>query len=161
LTDRAFSRTLALRDLAEQSTGRRPDMRGKVIAAVAACSAIAACSAVVAPLAVAGEGATKSITITENEWGIHGVPKTIKAGTSLTVTVTNKGGMPHELVLEKGKCAKQCALVIGGKKAEIEGLKPGVTKSATWKIMKPGVYTFTCRVPGHWMAGMRKSFTVT
>jgi uncharacterized cupredoxin-like copper-binding protein len=135
-------------------------MRGKVIAAVAACAAVAAFSAVVAPLALAGEGAAKSVSITESEWGIGGVPKIVKAGTSLVVSVTNKGGIKHELVLEKGNCAKQCALVLSGQKAEIEGLKPGATKTATWTIAKPGLYTFTCRVPGHWKAGMKKTFKV-
>jgi uncharacterized cupredoxin-like copper-binding protein len=135
-------------------------MRGKAIAAVAACAAIGALSAVAAPLALAEEGAAKAIKITENEWGIVGVPKTVKAGTPMKVTVTNKGGVVHELVLEKGNCAKQCALVFGGHKAEIEGVKPGTTKTATWTISKPGLYTFTCRIPGHWKAGMKKTFKV-
>lgn len=135
-------------------------MRGEAIAAVAACACTVATAAVAAPLALAEESATNSVKITENEWVIHGVPKSVKAGTPLKVTVTNKGGVVHELVLEKGNCAKQCALVIGGHKAEIEGVKPGATKSAMWTITKPGLYTFTCRVPGHWMAGMKKTFKV-
>jgi uncharacterized cupredoxin-like copper-binding protein len=131
-------------------------VRIRIFAAVAACAAIAA------PLALAGGGTqTQNLRLTESEWGIHGVPKTIKAGTPIHITVTNKGGVPHELVLEKGTCAKECPLRIGGHSAEIEGVKPGVTKSAVWTITKPGRYTFTCRVPGHWKAGMRQTFTVT
>jgi uncharacterized cupredoxin-like copper-binding protein len=134
-------------------------MRGKVIAALAAC-AVAACTAVAAPFALANEGAAKSINITESEWGIKGVPTTVKAGTPLLVTVTNKGGIKHELVLENGNCIKQCAVVIKGQKAELEHIKPGTSKSATWTITKPGLYTFTCRVTGHWKAGMHKTFKV-
>ena len=130
-------------------------MRGKAFFAVAACAAV------VAPLALAETGSAKYVKITESEWGISGVPKNLQAGAALHVAVTNEGSVVHELVLEKGNCAKQCAVVVGGRKAEIEGIKPGATKTATWTITKPGVYTFTCRVPGHWKAGMHKTFVVT
>jgi uncharacterized cupredoxin-like copper-binding protein len=129
-------------------------MRGKIFAVVVACAAL------MAPLALAGEGAAQYVKINESEWGITGVPKKLRAGAVLHVAVTNQGNVVHELVLEKGNCAKQCAVVIRGHKAEIEGIKPGATKTATWTITRPGTYTFTCRVPGHWMAGMRKTFAV-
>jgi uncharacterized cupredoxin-like copper-binding protein len=129
-------------------------MRVKIFAAVALCAAVAA------PLALA-EGGVKTVRITESEWGIGGVPQTLKSGTKVHISVTNTGKLPHELVLEKANCAKQCAVLIAGHKAEIEHVKPGMTKSAVWTIAKPGKYTFTCRVPGHWMAGMRKTFTVS
>jgi uncharacterized cupredoxin-like copper-binding protein len=66
----------------------------------------------------------------------------------------------HELALEKGDCAKQCVVKLAGHNAELENLAPGVTKSAVWTIVKPGRYTFTCRRPGHWKAGMHRTFTV-
>jgi uncharacterized cupredoxin-like copper-binding protein len=129
-------------------------MFGKVVVAVAACAVLAT------PFAHAQSG-VKELNISETEWGIAGVPKTIKAGTQLQITVTNKGGVLHELVLENGNCAKQCAIKVGGRNAELENLAPGKSKSAVWKITKAGTYTFTCRKPGHWKAGMRKTFTVT
>ena len=129
-------------------------MFGKVIVAAAACAVIAT------PLAVAKNGVT-TIQITENEWGIAGVPATVKADTQLRITATNKGGVLHELVLENGNCLKQCAVKLGGHNAELENLAPGSSKSAVWTITKPGTYTFTCRKPGHWKAGMRKTFVVT
>ena len=128
-------------------------MRIRIIAAVAACAAVTA------PLALAGGGA-KSLSIHESEWGITGVPTIVKAGTPIRVTVTNKGGMAHELVLENGGCTKQCAVKIGGHNAELENLAPGTSKSAIWTISKPGTYTFTCRKPGHWKAGMHTTFKV-
>jgi uncharacterized cupredoxin-like copper-binding protein len=128
-------------------------MRRIVVAAVVACAGVAT------PLALA-QGGVKSIQITENEWGIAGVPSVVKAGTRLHIIVTNKGGIGHELVLEKGNCAKQCAVKLNGRSAELENLAPGSSKSVVWTIAKPGRYTFTCRKPGHWKAGMRKTFTV-
>jgi uncharacterized cupredoxin-like copper-binding protein len=128
-------------------------MRARIIAALAVCSAVAA------PLALASGGA-KSMNIAESEWGITGVPSVIKAGTPLRVTVTNKGGVQHELVLENGGCIKQCAIKLRGHNAELENIAPGASKSAVWTIVKPGTYTFTCRKPGHWKAGMRKTFIV-
>jgi uncharacterized cupredoxin-like copper-binding protein len=121
--------------------------------------AVAALAAVAAPLALASTGA-REMHITESEWGIAGVPPTIKAGTPLKITVTNKGGVAHELVLENGNCARQCAVRLAGRNAELENLAPGMSKSAVWMITKPGRYTFTCRKPGHWKAGMRKTFVV-
>ena len=44
--------------------------------------------------------------------------------------------------------------------AEKQNLAPGTSKSAIWTISKPGTYTFTCRKPGHWKAGMHNTFTV-
>jgi uncharacterized cupredoxin-like copper-binding protein len=129
-------------------------MFGKVIVAVAACALVAA------PITFAQSG-VKDVQITESEWGIAGVPVSVKADTSLRITVTNRGGVPHELVLENGNCVKQCAVKIKGHNAELENLAPGSSKSAVWKITKPGRYTFTCRKPGHWKAGMRKTFIVT
>jgi len=128
-------------------------MFGKAIVAVAACAFIAA------PLAL-GQTGVRDVKITEAEWGISGVPTTVKAGTKLHVTVTNKGGILHELVLENGNCVKQCAVQLGGHNAELENLAPGTSKSAVWVLSRPGKYTFTCRKPGHWKAGMRKTFTV-
>ena len=121
---------------------------------------VAASALVVAPSALAGEGKSEYAKIKESEWGISGVPKSIKAGAALHVAVTNEGSVVHELVLEKGNCVKQCAVVVRGHNAEIEGIKPGLTKTAMWTITRPGTYTFTCRVPGHWKAGMHKTFTV-
>ena len=128
-------------------------MFGKVIGAVAACTIVTA------PIALAQSG-VRDVQITESEWGIAGVPLTVKAGTQLRVTVTNQGGVPHELVLENGNCFKQCVVKLRGRNAELENLAPGTSKSTVWKITKPGRYTFTCRKPGHWKAGMRKTFTV-
>ncbi|MDX6399486.1 MAG: hypothetical protein QOF27_92 [Gaiellaceae bacterium] len=129
-------------------------MRRRLLAAVTACAAVAV------PLALP-QGKTTTLRLTENEWGITGVPATVKAGTKLMVSVANHGGVVHELVLENGDCARQCVVKLAGHNAELENLAPGVTKSAVWTITKPGRYSFTCRRPGHWKAGMHYTFTVS
>jgi uncharacterized cupredoxin-like copper-binding protein len=130
-------------------------MRSRFLATVTACAAVAAI-----PLAMP-QGKTATLRLTESEWGITGVPATVAAGTKLAVSVTNHGAVMHELVLEKGGCVKQCAVQLAGRNLELENLSPGATKSAVWTILKPGTYTFTCRKPGHWKAGMHQTFVVT
>jgi uncharacterized cupredoxin-like copper-binding protein len=129
-------------------------MQSRLLATVTACAAVAV------PLAMP-QGKTTTLRLTETEWGIQGVPATVKAGTKLAISVTNRGGVLHELVLEKGDCAKQCVVKLAGHNAELENLAPGTTKAAVWTITKPGRYTFTCRRAGHWQAGMHKTFTVS
>ena len=130
-------------------------MRSRVLATVTACAAVAA-----VPLAMP-EGKTATLRLTESEWGIAGVPASVAAGSKLVVSVSNRGAVVHELVLEKAGCVKQCAVQAGGRKLELENLAPGATKSAVWTILKPGKYSFTCRRPGHWKAGMHRTFLVT
>jgi uncharacterized cupredoxin-like copper-binding protein len=129
-------------------------MRRRLLATVTACAAVAV------PLALPN-GKTTTLRLTENEWGITGVPATVKSGTNLAISVTNHGDVVHELVLERGDCAKQCVVKLAGHNAELENLAPGMTKSAVWTITKPGRYTFTCRKAGHWKAGMHRTFTVS
>lgn len=131
-------------------------MRGKVIAA----AVVAAAAAIGAPIALAEEGAATSVKITLSEWEISKVPKTVKAGTPMKLTVSNTGSVAHELVLEKAGCAKECPVTIKGHHAEVEGVKPGKSKTVTWTITKPGNYAFTCRLKGHFEAGMKKTFKV-
>ena len=106
------------------------------------------------PLAIP-HGKAATLRLTRPEWGITGVPGTVEAGTTLAISVTNHGRVVHELVLEKGDCAKQCVVKLAGHNAELENLAPGMTKSAVWTIVKPGRYTFNSRrKPGHWNAGI-------
>jgi len=132
-------------------------MRGKVIAVAAV---VAAFAVVGAPVVVAEEGKSQVVKITLSEWGISKVPKTVKAGTPMKLTVSNTGSVAHELVLEKAGCAKECPVTIKGHHAEVEGVKPGKSKTVTWTITKPGNYAFTCRLKGHFEAGMKKTFKV-
>jgi uncharacterized cupredoxin-like copper-binding protein len=121
---------------------------------------LTACTAVAVPLAMP-QARTTTLKLTENEWGIAGVPATVKAGTKLAISVTNNGDVVHELVLERHGCAKQCVVKLKGHAAELENLTPGATKSTVWTILTPGRYSFTCRKPGHWKAGMHRTFTVS
>lgn len=104
-------------------------------------------------------GPTVRVTLTE--FKVKMSTRALKAGTTITFVVKNSGHTTHEAVLERAGCARQCAVVIGGHKAEVEGIKAGATKTVRWKITKPGAYAITCRIPGHYRSGMHVNFTVT
>jgi plastocyanin len=72
-----------------------------------------------------------------------------KAG-KVTVAFTNKAPVAHNFTIESSSGAKVAATPTfsGGTK----------TLSAT---LKPGKYTFLCTVPGHAMAGMKGTLTVS
>ena len=54
-------------------------------------------AALVAPAAA---GAATPIKVSEKEFSIAGVPKTLKHGVKYSVTLTNKGKFPHDLLFD-------------------------------------------------------------
>ena len=81
---------------------------------------------------------------------------TVKQATAtagpITITMTNKSGVPHNLALQVGT----------GPTGTLLGHTP-VSPSGTHSFtvnLKPGVYTFFCQVPGHRQAGMYGTLTV-
>jgi mono/diheme cytochrome c family protein len=81
---------------------------------------------------------------------------TVKAATAtagpITITMTNKSGVPHNLAIQVGT----------GPTGTILGHTP-IAASGTHSItlnLKPGTYTFFCQVPGHRAAGMYGTLTV-
>jgi plastocyanin len=74
---------------------------------------------------------------------------TAKAG-KVTVTFTNKAAVGHNFTIQStgGATVAATPTFAGGTK----------TLSAT---LKPGKYTFLCTVPGHAMAGMKGTLTVS
>ncbi len=75
---------------------------------------------------------------------------TAKAGT-VTIAFTNHAPLGHNLTIQQGTSGA------------VVGATPtfqGGTKTLTVKL-KPGTYTFYCSVPGHRMAGMQGTLTVT
>ena len=65
----------------------------------------------------------------------------------VTITVTNKGLIQHNLVIQEDPSFKKIDLA------------PGATGSGTFEA-KPGTYTFYCDVAGHRPAGMEGKLTV-
>src|SRR4051794_37244354 len=108
-------------------------------------------AALVAPL---GAGAAAPIKVTEKEFSITGVPKTLKHGVKYTFTLSNKGKYPHDMLFD-------------GKKVDDVGVhnKAAVTsgKTASFSITFPaaGTYKFYCAIKGHAAKGMKGTLKVT
>lgn len=93
-----------------------------------------------------------------------GVATIAKAG-SVTFKVKNAGLTIHELiVLKTPTAAAKLKLSNGqaietGNVAETGDIATGATKSITVTLPK-GHYALICNIPGHYLGGMRKDFTV-
>jgi MYXO-CTERM domain-containing protein len=93
------------------------------------------------------------------EYTIEMTRTTFPADTPITFNVTNKGKIPHEVVLERAGANDQ-PLAQNNKEFELEDIAPGATVTATWVITQPGDYQLGCHIAGHYEAGMVKKFTV-
>ena len=108
-------------------------------------------AALVAPTAAS---AAAPIKVTEKEFSITGVPKTLKHGVKYTFTLSNKGTFPHDMLFD-GKTVHDVG--VHNKHA----VQPG--KSASFSITFPaaGKYHFYCAIKGHAAKGMKGNVTVT
>jgi plastocyanin len=117
-------------------------------AAATSSAAAATSSSASAP----SSGAANKIAIAADPGGALKFDKsslTAKAG-KVTVAFTNKAPLGHNFTIESSSGAKVAATpTFNG------GIK---TVTAT---LKPGTYTFLCTVPGHAMAGMKGTLTVS
>jgi mono/diheme cytochrome c family protein len=81
---------------------------------------------------------------------------TVKSATAtagpITISMTNKSGVPHNLALQVGTGPTGTILAH-------TPISPSGTHSFTITL-KPGTYTFFCQVPGHRAAGMYGTLTV-
>jgi plastocyanin len=114
----------------------------------AAAAATSSSSAAAAP----SSGGSSKIAIAANPGGALKFDKTsltAKAG-KVTVAFTNKAPEGHNFTIQSAAGATVAATptFMGGTK----------TLTAT---LKPGKYTFLCTVPGHAMAGMKGTLTVS
>ena len=122
-------------------------MRPFRITAVAALGA----AALVAPTVAS---ATAPIKVSEKEFKITGVPKTLKHGVKYTFTLTNKGTFPHDMLFD-------------GKKVHDVGVHnphavaPGKSVSFSVTFPSAGKYRFYCAIKGHAAKGMQGTLTVT
>ncbi len=73
-----------------------------------------------------------------------------KAG-KITIHFTNMSPLAHNFTIQQGTSGKTIAAT---------PTFQGATKTLTVNL-KPGKYTFFCSVPGHRMAGMQGTLTVT
>jgi len=90
------------------------------------------------------------------------VPETIqvRGGETIRLRVTNKGAVPHELVLGTRKTlAEHAAMMRRFPEMEhdephVLHVKPGEAGEIVWTFNRPGRVDFACLVAGHYEAGM-------
>jgi plastocyanin len=117
-------------------------------AAATSSTAAAATSSSSAPSA----GGASKIAIAADAGGALKFDKTsltAKAG-KVTVAFTNKAPLGHNFTIQSA----------GGATVAATPTFNGGTKTVT-ATLKPGKYTFLCTVPGHAMAGMKGTLTVS
>lgn len=122
--------------------------------------------------------ASQTVKIAGEEIRYDVTALTLKAGDTVTFQFTNKGEQPHEFTI--GDAAYQEAAMqmmammtemgmdmtapeheaVHAKAGNTVIVKPGETKSVTWKFTKPGEFLFACNFVGHSEAGMLGNITV-
>ena len=90
----------------------------------------------------------------------------VARGETVTLVVTNKGKVLHELVLGTASELQEHAELMrknpGMEHDEpyMAHVKPGGTERITWKFTKPGTFLYGCLVAGHFEAGMKGTIVV-
>ena len=135
------------------------------VAALLASAAIAGCgNSTSASTGHKPKAATGPVSVTLSEFKLTPSATSAK-GPSVTFDVDNRGKMPHEfIVLQTTKPAAALGHASRIKEAghigETGDIAPGKSKTLTLHL-KPGHYSLVCNLPGHYMAGMHKDFTVS
>jgi uncharacterized cupredoxin-like copper-binding protein len=109
----------------------------------------------------APSSAASSVHVTLDEWSVTPDSTTLAAG-KVTFAVSDAGKGEHEMVLfksdkEPGSLpvtrGKVDEAAIGQKIGEVEGLRAGDNKSASFDL-KPGSYILICNLTNHYSKGM-------
>ena len=105
-------------------------------------------------VAPAAGSAAAPIKVTEKEFSIRGIPKTLKHGVKYTFTLSNKGKLSHDMLFD-GK--KVHDVGIHNKKP----VAPGKIASFSVTFPAAGTYRFYCAIKGHAALGMEGKVKVT
>jgi uncharacterized cupredoxin-like copper-binding protein len=116
-------------------------------------TAVAAIGAAVL-VAPAAASAAAPIKVTEKEFSITGVPKTLKHGVKYKFTLMNKGTFHHDMLFD-GKTIHDVG--VHNKHA----VAPGSSTSFTITFPSAGTYHFYCAIKGHAAKGMKGNVKVT
>ncbi len=118
-----------------------------------------------APKVAAAPKVSNKVTVGTTEYAFMPTALAAKPG-KFTVTLDNKGSIPHEFVLLKTDEAPDALKVDGSAKVsekgsvgEVSETDGGKTKTSTIDL-KAGKYVFVCNIPGHYGDGMRGTLTV-
>jgi len=122
--------------------------------------------------------ATKTVKVAGEEIRYDVTSLTLKTGDTITFQFTNKGEQPHEFTIGDAayqETAKQMMTMMTEMGMDMTSpeheaahadagntviVKPGETKSVTWKFTKPGEFVFACNFVGHSEAGMLGTISV-
>jgi uncharacterized cupredoxin-like copper-binding protein len=108
-------------------------------------------AALVAPAATS---AATPIKVSEKEFSITGVPKTLKHGVKYTVTLRNTGKFPHDMLFD-GKGVHDVGI------HNAKAVRPGKSATFTVTFPKAGTFEFYCAIKGHRARGMEGKVKVT
>jgi uncharacterized cupredoxin-like copper-binding protein len=116
-------------------------------------------------------GGNRVVHVTAEEWRMMPDRPAVAAG-KVTLELTNRGQLAHELVVLKTDLAPTALKALASDPTkvdeeasaanvgEIEELDPGRTGSGTVDL-QPGRYVLLCNIPGHYQQGMAAALEVT
>jgi uncharacterized cupredoxin-like copper-binding protein len=110
--------------------------------------------------------ATRTIALTAGDMRYSIKEVEVKAGETIRFVITNRGPSKHEFVIGNRAFHNQHIKEMEEMpdmpmdEANSVDLKPGETKSLTWRFTRPGDYLFGCDIPGHFQAGMSGTIKV-
>ena len=103
-----------------------------------------------------------TITVALDDFAFAPGSVTATAGTGVTVTASNIGGIQHSWVLlnEGEEVTTTAGITDDRVLASTADLEPGQSESITFIAPAPGTYQIVCHISGHTEAGMVGTLTV-
>ena len=103
-----------------------------------------------------------TITVALDDFSFAPAAVTATAGTDVTVTASNIGGIRHSWVLlnEGEEVTTTAGITDDRVLASTADLDPGQSESITFTAPAPGTYQIVCHIPGHTEARMMGTLTV-
>lgn len=114
----------------------------------------------------AQQASRNAITVSAREFSFEADQQTVAAG-RVTLTLVNRGSVPHDLVVVRTDLAPDKLPAKNGvadvpaseEIAHVHDVRAGARKSVSEEL-KPGKYVLICNVPAHYQAGMHLALTV-
>lgn len=110
----------------------------------------------------ASPGGPATVDITADDFSFQSSVTTFQVGTPYHFSVTNRGKVPHEIMIMQPVKAGMMSMEEMDKMAlahiEQEDLQSGATASVDYTFTAPaqtGALEFACHLPGHYEAGMK------